>query len=421
MYLIYSFSLFIALCLYFPVYFIKLRVLKKERLHITDRMGAHIYPPKKGKKVLWIHAVSVGEVMSLQNLIKKMKKTHPDWVIYFSTLTNSGYKVAEEKLTDIDELIYLPFDFRLIVRRFFSIIKPSLFVLTESEFWPQLMREAHRRTQGVLLINGRISSCSYKRYKYIKVFMRKILANIDDFLVQTDEDRKRMELIGADPQRINVAGNLKAEINLKEFSGREVLALKKDLNIPEKYKTIVAGSTRKGEDILLLRAFSKALKKRRNIKLIIAPRHMDRVDIIRDSCEKLHLKAAKKTSLSSNVTWEVLILDTIGELSRIYAVADTAFIGGSLIPWGGQNLLEPAFYGKPVYFGPHMDNFAYLAEEFVRKGGAEIVRSEKELVNLFIFQDEERRVKMGKKAEQTLHSLQGATKKTLQKIESMMS
>jgi len=407
MYLIYSFSLFIALCIYFPVYLIRLRVLKKERLHISDRMGARICAPKRGKKVLWIHAVSVGEVLSLQNLIKKMKQAHPDWVIYFSTLTNSGYKVAKEKLTDIDELIYLPFDFKIIVRRFFSIIKPSLFVLTESEFWPNLIREAQRQAGGVALINGRISSCSYNRYKYVKVFMRKILTNIDFFLMQTDEDQRRMELIGADKQRISVAGNLKAEINLKKLSEKEVLDLKKKLNIPDKSKTIVAGSTRKREDILLLKAFSKALKKRKAIKLIIAPRHMDRVDKIREYCERVYLNAAQKTCLSSEVTWDVLILDTIGELSRIYAVADSAFIGGSLIPWGGQNLLEPAFYGKPIFFGPHMDNFAYLAEEFVRKGGAKIVRSEKELIDFFVFHDEKRQTMMGEKA-------------TLQKIESMM-
>jgi len=396
-------------------------VLKKERLHISDRMGAHICPPKKGKKVLWIHAVSVGEVLSLQNLIKKMKQAHPEWIIYFSTLTNSGYEVAKEKLADIDELLYLPFDFKLIVRRFFSIIKPSLFVLTESEFWPNLMREAQRRAGGVVLINGRISSCSFNRYKYLKVFMRRILANIDFLLVQTDEDKRRMEQIGAEKERISVAGNLKAEINLKKLSKEEVLGLKKKLNIPERYKTVVAGSTRKREDILLIRAFSKALKKRRDIKLIIAPRHMDRVERIREYCEKVHLNTAKKTCLTSEVTWDVLILDTIGELSRIYAVADSAFIGGSLVPWGGQNLLEPAFYGKPIFFGPHMDNFAYLAEEFVRKGAAEIVRDEKDLINLLVFHDEKKRVNMGEKAEQTLHSLQGATGKTLQVIESMMN
>jgi len=250
--------------------------------------------------------------------------------------------------------------------------------------------------------------------------MRKILTNIDFFLMQTDEDQRRMELIGADKQRISVAGNLKAEINLKKLSEKEVLDLKKKLNIPDKSKTIVAGSTRKREDILLLKAFSKALKKRKAIKLIIAPRHMDRVDKIREYCERVYLNAAQKTCLSSEVTWDVLILDTIGELSRIYAVADSAFIGGSLIPWGGQNLLEPAFYGKPIFFGPHMDNFAYLAEEFVRKGGAKIVRSEKELIDFFVFHDEKRQTMMGEKAEQTLHSLQGATGKTLQKIESMM-
>ncbi len=409
-----------ALCLYFPVYFIKSRLLKRERLHLSERLGIRVSLSRRPQRSLWIHAVSVGEVMSLQNLVKNIKKKHPDWALYFSTLTYSGFKVAEEKLKDVDELFYVPIDFKLIVKKFFNIIKPSLFILTESEFWPNLMREAQRVAHGVLLINGRISSCSYRRYRAFKVVTKKILDSIDLFLVQTEKDKERLEKIIGDSHGIRVAGNLKAEVNLEELSEKEVNELKQQLSIPDQYKIVVAGSTRKGEDKILLTAFSKALKRRKEIKFVIAPRHMERVGEIMSTCEKLGLKAARKTRLPSEEEWDVLIVDTLGELARIYAVSDSAYIGGSLVPLGGQNLLEPAFYSKPVFFGPHMENFAYFADLFVRSGGAQVVKNEIDLIQLFIFSDEEMRIHMGERAKQTLNSIQGATRRTLQAIEDMM-
>jgi len=423
MYLIYSFFLLAALCVYFPVYSIKLKIIKKESLHVTDRLGVHDFPPlRKGKgKSLWIHAVSVGEVMSLQNLIKELKKAHPDWRIYFSTLTNSGFKVAKKKLKDVDRLFYVPFDFRIIVRRFFKILKPSLLILTESEFWPNLIKEGRKFTKGVVLINGRISLTSYKRYRFLKVFTKRVLDNIDIFLVQTEQDKKRLENMGIRAGKVKIAGNLKAEVNLKEMSEKEIFDLKQELHLKDKDKTIVAGSTRKGEDEILLKAFSKALKKRKDIRIIIAPRHIDRAGEILNYCQKLGLRGVQRTSLDHEKEWEVLILDTIGELARIYSAAESAFIGGSLVPWGGQNLLEPAFYSKPIFFGPHMDNFAYFAEKFVQSGGARIVKSEKELINIFIFKDENKLQDMGIKAKQTLNSLQGSTQKTLQAVEERIS
>ena len=420
MYLIYSFFLLMALCIYFPVYLVKLRISRKESLHILERLGARIPQRTTEGKFLWIHAVSVGEVMSLQNLIKKIKQIHPDWSIYFSTLTHSGFEVAKKKLTDVDELFFLPFDFKIIVRRFFKVIRPSLFILTESEFWPNLIREAQIFTKSVILVNGRISLSSYKRYRFLRLFTKKILDHIDLFLVQTEQDQKRLENIGVLSGRIKVAGNLKAEVNLKQMTDKELSHLKKNLNLSESNKVVVAGSTRRGENKILLKAFSKALKERKDIRFIIAPRHMDRVEEIMDYGRILGLKIAQKTSLSEDEEWEALVLDTIGELARTYAVANCAFIGGSLIPWGGQNLLEPAFYEKPVFFGPHMDNFAYFAKVFVESGGAKIVQTEEELIHIFLFKDEEGLFNMGKKAKQTLNSLQGATGVTLKAVENRM-
>ncbi|MBD3415455.1 MAG: hypothetical protein GF421_13640 [Candidatus Aminicenantes bacterium] len=421
MYLIYSFFLLAALCFYFPVYLVKLKILKNEPLHFSDRIGSNLPLKKREQKSIWIHAVSVGEVMSLQNLVRRIKETHPNWTVYFSTLTNSGFEVAQKKLSFVDELFFVPFDFRVIVKRFFKTFQPNLFVLTESEFWPNLIREAQTHTQGVLLVNGRMSSHSHKRYKWVKIFMKKILFGIDRFLVQTQEDEQRLEEIGGCSSRVQVVGNLKAEIKLAEMTKQDVISLKQNLNIPPSFKAVVAGSTRNGEERILLSAFAKAMRKRNDIKLIIAPRHIERSGEVVDCCDELGLKAVKKTCLSPEVQWEVLVLDTIGELALIYAVADCVFIGGSLVPWGGQNLLEPAFYSKPVFFGPYMDNFAFFAGEFLKAGAAEIVRNEKDLRRLFCFTEDKKMEDMGKKAKQTLNSLQGATQKTLRAIEDMMS
>ncbi|MGB2764746.1 MAG: 3-deoxy-D-manno-octulosonic acid transferase [Candidatus Aminicenantaceae bacterium] len=379
-------------------------------------------PGKKDKKPsLWIHAVSVGEVLSLQNLIKKIKERHPDWTIYFSTLTNTGMRVAKEKLVDADFIFFIPLDFTFIIRKFLNVLEPDVFVLAESEFWPNLLKEAKRKTGSVLLINGRISPQSFKRYFRFKSFSKKILKNIDLFLVQTENDKEKLEKIGVNPAEVKVVSNLKCEVNLPLLTEGELLSLKKNLSIPETKKIIIAGSTRKGEEKKLLVAYTKARSKREDLLLIIAPRHPERFDEVEKICQDFPFKAIKRTHVSPETQWDILVLDTIGELAQFYALCDAAFIGGSLVPWGGQNLLEPAFYGKPVFFGPHMENFSFLAEKFVQSGGARIVYKEKDLVNMFLMKNDKFFKKMGKRAKEALNSLKGATEKTLKAIESFMA
>jgi len=403
------------------MYFLRIKLIRRERLFLRERLGFRL-PGKKDKKPsLWIHAVSVGEVLSLQNLIKKIKERHPDWTIYFSTLTNTGMRVAKEKLVDADFIFFIPLDFTFIIRKFLNVLEPDVFVLAESEFWPNLLREAKRKTDSVLLINGRISPQSFKRYFRFKSFSKKILKNIDLFLVQTENDKEKLEKIGVNPAEVKVVSNLKCEVNLPLLTEGELLSLKKNLSIPETKKIIVAGSTRKGEEKKLLVAYTKARSKREDLLLIIAPRHPERFDEVETICQDFPFKAIKRTHVSPETQWDILVLDTIGELAQFYALCDAAFIGGSLVPWGGQNLLEPAYYGKPVFFGPHMENFSFLAEKFVQSGGARIVYKEKDLVNMFLIKNDKFFKKMGKRAKETLNSLKGATEKTLKAIESFMA
>ncbi len=420
MYGLYSLLLFFSLVVYFPVYFVKSRILRGESLRFRQRCGFSLKKKPSRKKSIWLHAVSVGEVLSLQNLIEQIKQKHPDWIVYFSCLTDAGFRVAREKLATVDDIFFVPLDFRIIVKKFFRHLKPDVFVLAESEFWPNLLREAGRKTNGVLLVNGRISHRSYRRYRKIRLLVNRILSHINLFLVQTQRDKEMLEKIGVDPRFVQIAGNLKAEIELPVPEQPEIKALRASLNIPEGAKVIVTGSVRKGEEEILVESFSRAREKNREILLILAPRHPDRSNEVEKICQRYPLNIQRRTGIRPGTEWDILILDTLGELAKIYALSDVAFVGGSLVSWGGHNLLEPAYYAKPVFFGPHMDNFAHLAEIFVETGAARIVRNAADLVNVFSLQNETEYVEMGKKAKSTLQSLQGATEKTVRAIEDLM-
>jgi 3-deoxy-D-manno-octulosonic-acid transferase len=421
MYALYSFLLLISLLIYIPIYFVRIKLLRGESLFLRDRLGRKLKDDDTQKSSLWIHAVSVGEVLSLQNLIKKIKEKHPGWTIHFSTLTNTGMRVAKEKLTAADNIFFVPLDFKHVVRKFFSVLRPTVFVLAESELWPNLLREAKRQTKGVLLINGRISSRSFKRYSRFKFVAKRILRNIDLFLVQTEKDKESLVRIGVNSGVAEVVSNLKSEVKLPLLTEEDVLKLKNNLSIPSTKRVIVAGSTRKGEEKELIEAYSRAKGVEENLLLILAPRHPERFDEVERICKDFPFKVMRRTQVSPGKHWDILILDTIGELAHFYALSDISFVGGSLVPWGGQNLLEPAFYKKPIFFGPHMDNFAFLAEKFVQAGAARIINKNKDLDEMFLVRDEKFMEKMGKRAKETLNSLQGATEKTLKAIEAMMA
>jgi len=420
MYGLYALFLFFSLVAYFPFYFVRSRILRGESLRFSQRCGFALKKKTSLEQSLWIHAVSVGEVLSLQNLIHEIKKKHPDWIVYFSCLTEAGFRMAREKLKQADEIFFVPLDFRIIVSKFFRHLKPDLFILAESEFWPNLLREASMKTKGILLVNGRMSARSFKRYKKMKFWVSRVLSRINLFLVQTERDKMMLEKIGMAADIVRVAGNLKAEIELPLLEQQEIRKLRQSIGIADQAKVVVAGSVRKGEEDVLISAFSRAREKNRDILLILAPRHPDRSNEVARICQKYPVQVQKRTGVIPGKKWDVLILDTLGELASFYSLSDAAFVGGSLVPWGGHNLLEPAYYAKPVFFGPHMDNFAHLAEIFVEAGAARIVRKQKDLEEMFSLQNEKKYREMGRAAKTTLRSLQGATEKTIQAIETLM-
>jgi 3-deoxy-D-manno-octulosonic-acid transferase len=419
-YWIYSFFLLIALLFAFPGYALKLRFRRGEKLHLAERLALRRLVRPAGRPLLWIHAVSVGEVLSLQSPVREIKSRHPDWAVAFSVLTGTGQKMALAKMADADLIFFIPLDFGWCVRRVFRGLKPDLMILAESEFWPRLLREARRRSVPVLLINGRISARTAKRMRRLRPLVRAVFKSVTRFLVQTERDKERLTEAGLQADRIAVAGNLKCEVCLPALSSEEVARFRVDIGIPASRKVLLAGSIHPGEEGPLLRAFGAAKAAGRPVRLILAPRHPEKFADLGKSPEGAGLLFQRKTELRPDSAWDVLVLDTIGELARFYALADAAFIGGSLIKWGGQNLLEPAFYGKPVFFGPHMDNFAALAEAFVLDGGARVVHTPADLEAMFDLEDTAALDDMGRRAHRTLESLSGATGKTLAVIEELM-
>lgn len=370
---------------------------------------------------IWIHAVSVGEVLSLRRIVFELRAKHPSWPIYFSTLTNAGYKIARETLRGAEEVFFVPLDFHWVVRRFFAALRPRLFVLAESEFWPHLLRQAGRNCRSVILINGRISQRSFKKYYRWRRLVRPVLGNIDYFLVQTEKDLERLKRIGVPKQKIEVAGNLKVDLFLPLVNAEEIRGMRADFGISSEKKIIVAGSTHQGEEAMIFKAFKEAKKNRPDLVLVIAPRHPERSAEVEKAATAAGLRVLKRTRAGPGRPWEVLILDTIGELAKFYSLADLAFVGGSLVPHGGQNLLEPAYYGRPICFGKHMENFAALADRFVGSGAARIVLGPEELEDFFMIQDENALEDMGRKAKELLQSLQGATARTLKVIETRIT
>ncbi len=420
MYVLYSMALFFVMVVYFPFYWIRSHWIKKESLHFRERLGIGLSARSKEGNSLWIHAVSVGEVLSLRRLINEIKDRSPEWIIYFSVLTHSGFEIACKELPRADAIFFIPLDFGPIVRQFFKKLEPDLFVLAESEFWPNLLREAKKRTRGVLLINGRISPRSSRRFVTFKFLMRRIFQNVSFFLVQTERDKTSLLNAGVKADVVAVGGNLKAEIDMPVFPEEALGKLKESLGIVESKKIVVAGSTRKGEEEQLLSGFARARKQRTDILLILAPRHVERAGEIERLCEKLDVQVGRRTTVHPDDRWDVLILDTLGELAQFYAISDVSFVGGSLIPWGGQNLLEPAFYSKPIFFGPYMDNFSHLARTFLEADAARVLKKDTELETMFLFEDEQELLLLGQRAKKTLDALSGATEKTLALIADFM-
>lgn len=425
---IYTFLYFLFLIFYLPFFYLRFKWKKKERLDLRERLALSLPQASVDQPCLWIHAVSVGEVLSLQKLLDKLRQLHPSWRFILTSLTPAGIRLAREKLGSRAEVWPAPVDIPWCLNRFLRKIKPRVLALTESELWPNLIRVARRNSVRIIVINGRIGEKSFHRMKKFRSLFLPILNQIDLFLVQSIVEKRRLTEIGLAHEKIIVSGNLKTEIELPLFNEEERTYYWQKLGLQPGEKIITAGSTHPGEELILLRSFLKLKEKKPNCRLIIAPRHPSRWEEIANLCSRLSLrwqrwswfKNRNETVNLSDLSWEVLLIDTLGDLPLFYWLADLTFIGGSLIKRGGHNLLEPAFYGQPIIFGPHMENFAFLAGHFIEKEAALEVSGEEDLLEAFLRVEAENFKRMGERARTVLRELQGATERTIASLEELM-
>lgn len=417
MYIIYNLFLIIATVVLSPVILFKLITVPKYRGGLTQKLGRlrkGVLRVIRGTRPIWVHAVSVGEVMAAHPLIRELKKKYPERKLILSTVTVTGYYTARRRVPEADAVFFFPFDYPWIVRRVIHGINPQIVLIAETELWPNFFRELRKAGIPSALINGRISLNSHKNYLRFKKFFRLVFNNVDLFCMQSEPDALRIKDIGADSEKVIVTGNLK-------FDQRIPLAQSVPITIPAENKVITAGSTHRGEEEALLDVFTRLRDRYPKLLLIIAPRHPERFDEVEGLIHKAGYECQRRTRLRGAVK-EVLLLDTIGELRAFYSLCDIAFVGGSLVKVGGHNLLEPAAMKKPVIFSRYMFNFKEISEALISAGGGIMVKDKTELYLQFasLLADKERAAHMGERAFSVIAANSGAARKTIEAVNGLI-
>ncbi len=423
MYLLYTTLLtlsFIALIPYFAYHALR---NKKYIPNLRYRLGWTLPIQSPHQPSIWIHAVSVGETLAVQPLMKLLHGLgQENCRLVFSTTTLTGQAVARTRFSEWATVIYFPIDFPHSVRRVLEAINPSLVLVVETEIWPNFLRACGRRGIPVILINGRISQRSFRGYSFLGPIISRVLNQFRLLLMQTQVDADRALALGADPNRVAVTGNLKYDIDTPDQQFRRIEEVDQLFGLRGGH-LIVAGSTAPGEESILLDAFANLLHKptTRDIRLLIAPRHPERFNEVAAIIRKTGLHFVRRSepdSMRAGQAVQVILLDSLGELAAVYAMADIVFIGGSLVPVGGHNILEPALFGKPIVVGPHMSNFQAIIQEFKTKDAIIQLHSPNELEQVFhnLIQDPNRRRTLGENARAVLNTNGGATRRTVAAI-----
>jgi 3-deoxy-D-manno-octulosonic-acid transferase len=349
----------------------------KYRHSLKPRLGLGFNVPKNeaAGRIIWIHALSVGEVLSAVPLVAALRAQYPSYTLFFSSTTESGQELARQRLAPLNcHFLYLPLDLWWVVRRIVRAIGAHLFVLVETDLWPNLLWYLEKQRIPIVLVNGRLSDRSFSRYRRIRRFFGPVLGRIDLLCMQSEEDARRMRMLGIEAEKVRVTGNLKFDQPLAQSLSEEQDALTRDFHWPVGRTTWIAGSTHPGEEEIILRVFSRVRQRFSEVSLILAPRNPERFAEVASLTEQAGWRTVRRSQLSRQFykgsEVDVLILDTLGELAHFYALSTFAFVGGSLVPIGGHNPLEAAQRGLPVAFGPHMENFREIAGILQESGGA---------------------------------------------------
>ncbi len=414
MYILYNIILIIGTVILSPYFMFKIFTVPKYRGGISQKLGR---VRKKVSRVIgrtrpiWVHAVSVGEVMAAHPMIRELRRKCPNRKLILSTVTVTGNMTARQRVPEADAVFYFPFDFPWIVRRVIKRINPVIVLIAETELWPNFFRELRRAGIPSALINGRISPHSYNNYMKFNRLFRQVFQNMTLFCMQSEQDAERIKNIGAAPEKVMVTGNLKFDQKIPATRQQS------PVSIPSGYRVITAGSTHRGEELALLEIFTRLRRRLPNLILIIAPRHPERFDEVEGIINNAGYGCQRRTQLKGAVK-EVLLLDTIGELRSFYGLCDIAFVGGSLVKVGGHNLLEPAAMKKPVIFSRYMFNFKEISEALISAGGGIMVKDKEELYIQIVklLSDQGLVKRMGERAFGVIAANSGAAGRTLDAI-----
>jgi 3-deoxy-D-manno-octulosonic-acid transferase len=421
MYLIYSALLAAGLLASLPYWMFAKRRHGKYREGLRERLGK--IPPRlrlQSLPAIWVHAVSVGEVLAVSELVSRLRQRFPKYRVVVSTTTATGQKLATKHFGE-DSVFYFPLDFAFAIRPYFSVLRPRLVVLAETEFWPNFLRLAHASGARIAVVNARISDRSWPGYRRFRSILKSVLRNVDLFLAQTEEDASRLRDIGAATDRVQVSGNLKFDVSAPD-PPPIVDRLRSNFQQAGAGPVMVFGSTAEGEEELLLRAFENVLANYPRAVMILAPRRPERFGQVGQLLEQLGIRFWRRSMWSGDpVAGGVFLADTIGELASLYALADVAFVGGSLVPRGGHNIIEPAQHGVATMVGNHTENFRDIVSLFQGQDAVRIVGpAEFPLVLMGLLSNDDERIALGCRAAETLRSQMGATEKTLQALEQFL-
>jgi len=408
-----------------PYFLFRALIDERFRKELIQRMG--FFPTLPFKRSIWVHAASVGEVFCTIPLIKRIKKNFPQSEIVITTMTRTGHKTARTQIPEANAVLLFPIDHPLALQRTIAKIQPSLLLIAETELWPNLLRSCGKKGIPIVVFNGRISEKSFRGYLFFKFFFKECLKHVSLFLMQTEEDRMRIIEIGAVSNKTRVAGNLKFDQSISSLTQEAMAEMAKSLGLQGKKKIFIAGSTHPGEEEILLSLFKDLRKIDPHLVLILAPRHLERLEEVERILKQESISWMRRTSFpmghdrsneEPKELPEVILLDTMGELMSLYSLGTLIFVGGSLVPVGGHNPLEPLLFKKCVLFGPYMFHFSEISRSLIKAGGSIQVRGRDDLFSRLkhLLSDEGTCKEVGERGYQFLQKHRGATERMFEEI-----
>ncbi|MGA8761798.1 MAG: 3-deoxy-D-manno-octulosonic acid transferase [Candidatus Sulfotelmatobacter sp.] len=434
-YFLYSVLLAAGMVSALPYWIFQMARHCKYRLGLSERLGKVPARLRLGSlnersstppaPLIWVHAVSVGEVLAIGGLVEALRQRFTQHRIVVSTTTDTGQALARKRFGE-ENVFYFPMDFAFAIRPYLRALRPQLVVIAETEFWPNFLRLTHSSGARIAVVNARISDRSWPDYRRFRWALRRMLANVDLFLAQTEQDAARLRDIGAKPERVRVTGNLKFDMQ-PPAQALIVDTLRESISQAGSQASagpiLVCGSTVEGEEPLLLKAFENVLVRHPRAVMLLVPRHPERFESVAMLLRQMSIRFWRRSLWNEeSVAGGVLLVDTIGELAALYALADVAFVGGSLVPRGGHNIIEPAQHGVAITVGNHTENFRDIVSLFHSREAVRIAGpAELPLVWMELLANDAERKALGQRAAETMRSQAGASARTADELQDLLA